>query len=106
MDALHIWNSTDRTKGTITGEATKAWTEKHLADARVCVARLLAAEGARTVENTLQPFDKAQWHLRMAGSQSHVMFMVHPAAEVRDAAQELSQAVSAESVELGLNKDV
>ena len=42
----------------------------------------------------------------MAGSQTGVMFMVHPAAEVRDAVQGLSQAVSAESVALGLNREV
>ena len=53
--------------------------------------------GARTVENTLAPYDNACWHLRMAGSQSGVMFMVHPLAAVRDAAQELQQAISAEA---------
>ena len=42
----------------------------------------------------------------MAGSQNGVMFMVHPAAEVRDAAQELAQSISAEAVALSLNRDV
>lgn len=108
MDTLHIWNPAEQgqTGGTINGKATKAWTESHLESSRRCVEDLLAVEGARTVQNTLRPYDRAQWHLRMAGSQSHVMFMVHPAAEVRDAAQELSQAVSTESVALGLNKAV
>ncbi len=42
----------------------------------------------------------------MAGSQSGVMFMVHPLADVRDAAQQLSQVIGAESVALSLNRDV
>jgi len=63
-------------------------------------------EGERTVENTLACFDRAQWHLRMAGSQTGVMFMVHPVAAVRDAAQELTQAISAEGVALSLNREV
>jgi thimet oligopeptidase len=67
---------------------------------------LLAVEEERTVENTLVPFDRAQWHLRMAGSQAGVMFMVHPVAAVRDAAQELTQAISAEGVALSLNREV
>ncbi len=100
MDALHIWN------GQATAAAAEAWTEEHLAASRACVAELLAVAGARTVANTLAPFDRAQWHLRMAGSQTGVMFMVHPAAGVRDAVQGLSQAVSAESVALGLNREV
>ena len=104
MDTLHIWNEAGRAGSA--GEMTKEWTEAHLAASRQCVAELLAVTEARTVENTLRPFDRAGWHLRMAGSQSHVMFMVHPAAEVRDAAQELSQVVSAESVALGLHREV
>jgi thimet oligopeptidase len=67
---------------------------------------LLAVSGARTVENTLAPYDNACWHLRMAGSQSGVMFMVHPLAAVRDAAQELQQAISAEGTALSLNREV
>ncbi len=99
MDTLHIWSESGPA-------ATKSWTEAHLEASRACITELLAAPAPRTVENTLKPFDRAQWHLRMAGSQSHVMFMVHPAADVRDAAQELSQVISAESVSLGLNKEV
>jgi thimet oligopeptidase len=100
MDTLHIWN------GTGTAAEAKEWTESHLAASRAKIAELLAVEGKRTVENTLSLFDKAQWHLRMAGSQTGVMFMVHPAAEVRDAVQALSQLVSAEGVALSLNQDV
>jgi thimet oligopeptidase len=100
MDSLHLWN------GPATGEAAKEWTDWHLAQARAKIAALLAVDGPRTVDNTLKPFDQAQWHLRIAGSQTGVMFMVHPASALRDAVQELSQAVSAEGVALSLNQDV
>jgi thimet oligopeptidase len=100
MDELHLWN------GAATADAAKDWTEQHLEAARAKVAELLAVEGKRTVENTLSAFDQAQWHLRIAGSQTGVMFMVHPAKSLRDAVQGLSQAVSAEGVALSLNQDV
>jgi len=100
MDKLHLWN------GPATAEAAKEWTESHLASSREKIATLLALSEPRTVANTLTLFDQAQWHLRMAGSQTGVMFMVHPASSVRDAVQELSQLVSAEGVSLSLNQDV
>jgi thimet oligopeptidase len=100
LDDLHIWN------GEPTAEVAREWTENHLSESRSQVRQLLAVTAPRTVENTLVPFDRAQWHLRMAGSQTGVMFMVHPAAPVRDAAQELAQAISAEGVALSLNRDV
>src|ERR1700744_2220422 len=100
LDELHIWN------GGATADDARSWTEHHLAESRARIAELLAVEGTRTVENTLAAFDRAQWHLRMAGSQTGVMFMVHPEADVRDAAQGLAQEISAEGVALSLNRDV
>jgi thimet oligopeptidase len=100
VDELHIWADL---KG---AEEAKAWVESHLSASRAELAKLLAVEGVRTVENTLAPFDRASWHLRMAGSQSGVMFMVHPVAGVRDAAQELQQVIGAEGVALSLNREV
>src|SRR5258708_5101112 len=99
-DELHIWS------GLAGGDKAKAWVESHLAASRAKIAELLAVDGARTVKNTLALFDRASWHLRMAGSQSGVMFMVHPVAGVRDAAQELSQVIGAEGVALSLNREV
>jgi thimet oligopeptidase len=99
-DELHIWS------GLAGGDEAKAWVESHLAASRAKIAELAAVEGTRTVENTLVPFDRASWHLRMAGSQSGVMFMVHPLATVRDVTQELSQVIGAEGVALSLNREV
>jgi thimet oligopeptidase len=99
-DELHIW------AGLADADTAKAWVEHHLASSRSSVAELLAVSGPRTIDNTLVPYDRACWHLRMAGSQSGVMFMVHPLADVRDAAQQLSQVIGAESVALSLNREV
>lgn len=99
-DGLHLW------VGLKGGDEAKVWVEAHLAASRAKIAELVAVEGLRTVENTLVPYDRACWHLRMAGSQSGVMFMVHPVAGVRDAAQELSQVIGAEGVALSLNREV
>lgn len=99
-DPLHLWN------GLKEPEDAGRWVDSHLEAAREEIRTLTAVEGRRTVENTLEPYDRAVWHLRMAGSQAHVMFMVFPAAEVRDAVQTLSQQVSAEGVALSLNREV
>ena len=99
-DALHLWS------GLSAPEDAQRWVEAHLAASREAIDALVAVEGRRTVENTLAAYDRAAWHLRMAGSQAHVMFMVHPVAGVRDAVQALSQEVSAAGVALSLNQDV
>lgn len=99
-DPLHLWN------GLQTPEEAEVWVRGHLESAREAVAALLAVTGNPSVENTLEPYDRAVWHLRMGGSQAHVMFMVHPLAGVRDAVQALSQQVSAEGVALSLNQQV
>jgi thimet oligopeptidase len=104
MQRLRIWERLGT--GAKAVEGTKKWVEHHLAESRAQVNDLMGVKSKRTVENTLRPFDRAQWHLRMAGSQSGVMFMVHPEAGVRDAAQELSQAISAEGTALSLNREV
>ena len=99
-DTLHLWRELG------SPAQAEAWVEAHLAAARASIGGLLATNGPRTVANTLAPYDRAAWHLRMAGSQAHVMFMVHPMAPVRDAVQALSQRVSAEAVALSLNQEV
>src|SRR6201996_8610673 len=99
-DMLHLWS------GLNTAEEAQAWVESHLQSSRDRIAELLSPGAPRTTTETLALYDQAAWHLRMAGSQAHVMFMVHPLAPVRDAAQALSQVVAAEGVKLSLNRDV
>ena len=99
-DSLHLWSQLS------TAEEAQAWVESHLQASRDRIAELLAPGASRSTTQTLALYDHAAWHLRMAGSQAHVMFMVHPLAPVRDAAQALSQVVAAEGVKLSLNRDV
>ncbi len=99
-DLLHLWSALK------TAEDAQSWIESHLQASRDRIAELIAPASARSAVETLALYDQAAWHLRMAGSQAHVMFMVHPAADVRDAAQSLSQIVAAEGVKLSLNRDV
>jgi thimet oligopeptidase len=99
-DMLHLWS------GLNTADEAQAWVESHLRASRGRIADLLAPGTSRSATETLALYDQAAWHLRMAGSQAHVMFMVHPLAPVRDAAQALSQLVAAEGVKLSLNRDV
>src|ERR1700761_6012015 len=99
-DMLHLWS------GLNTADEAQAWVESHLQSSRNRIAELVAPGTSRTTTETLALYDQAAWHLRMAGSQAHVMFMVHPLAPVRDAAQALSQVVAAEGVKLSLNRDV
>lgn len=99
-DTLHIWSQLN------TAEDAQAWVESHLQSSRDRIAELVAPGASRSAIETLALYDQTAWHLRMAGSQAHVMFMVHPLAPVRDAAQSLSQLVAAEGVKLSLNRDV
>lgn len=99
-DPLHLWTELKDATG------AQAWVDAHLEASRRSIAELLAPSEGRAAVETLELYDRACWHLRMAGSQAHVMFMVHPLAGVRDAAQALSQVVSAEGVKLSLNRDV
>jgi thimet oligopeptidase len=83
-----------------------AWTEWHLAEEKRLVAELTAAQGARTVESTLQLYDQAQFHLTVAGEQTNLMFSTHADKAVRDRAQALLPEISAASVALSLNQEV
>jgi len=63
--------------------------------AQKSVDQLLAVEGARTIENTLAPYDNAIKALDTAGYQSYAMQIVNPDAAIRDRAQAMVQKVSA-----------
>ncbi len=98
-DALHGW---------LAGSAAglEQWTQGHLAAERRAVADLLAVKGARTVANTLEPFDTAQNALGLAGDQTNLLYSVGDSAEIRDKGQGLSQIVAAAATDLSLNQEV
>lgn len=77
-----------------------------IAKAKAEIAKLKAVKGARTVANTLVPYDEASRWLDMAGSQSSLIESVHPDSTVRAAAEKITQEVSAFGTEISLDRGV
>ncbi|MEO5618169.1 MAG: M3 family metallopeptidase [Candidatus Eisenbacteria bacterium] len=80
--------------------------DTRLATARASIAKMVAAKGPRTIENTLVPYDEALRQLDLAGSQSSLIQNVHPMKPMREAAEKAQQSVSAFGTELSLNRAV
>ena len=80
--------------------------DARLAAAKASIEKMTAAKGARTIENTLAPYDEALRSLDLAGSQTSLIQNVHPDKAMRDAAEKAQQAVSAFATELSLNRGV
>lgn len=78
----------------------------HLASAQQAVDRLTAVKGARTVDNTIAPFDDAVRQLNTSGYFAGLMLQVHPDAKFRDAATDMVRKVSAAQTALALNRSV
>jgi len=99
-DPLHIW------VGNPDAAQARVWADAHLAAAQAQVDALLAVKGARTVENTLRPFDEAQREMDLAGSGASLLTNASPKKELRDVGDEVVQKVSAQATALSLNPDV
>ncbi len=82
----------------------KARIEHRLTMAQTALDRMLAVKGARTIANTLAPFDEVSRQLDMAGSQSGLMEEVSPDSATRATAEELSQEISKFITEMSLNR--
>jgi Zn-dependent oligopeptidase len=80
--------------------------DQRLEGAKANIARMLAAPGKRTVENTLRPYDDALLLLDAAGSQASLIENVHPDSNLRTTAEEVSRKVAAYGTELSLNRQV
>jgi thimet oligopeptidase len=74
--------------------------------ARRAIQALLAVQGPRTPVNTLQPYDDVLIELDAAGSQASLIENVHPDAELRAAAEQVTQETAALATELSLNRPV
>jgi thimet oligopeptidase len=99
-DPLHIW------VGNPDAAEARAWADAHLWAAQAQIDALLAVKGARTVENTLRPFDEAQRELSLAGSGASLLTNASPNKALRDVGDEVSQKVSEAATALGLNPEV
>jgi thimet oligopeptidase len=80
--------------------------DARLARAKTVLDGMLAVKGARTVENTLRPYDDVLLELDAVGSQTQLVQSVHPAEGLRQAAEKLSQKAATFGTELSLNRGV
>ncbi len=78
----------------------------HLNRVQKSLDQVLSVKGARTIENTLVPYDDAIMQLDTTGNQSGLMQIVSPDAAIRDRAQAMVQKVSAVATALALNTDI
>ena len=78
----------------------------YLAAAQKDVDLVVAVKGARTIANTLAPYDEATRNLNSASYFAGIMSQVHPDAEFRDKADDMTRKASAAATELSLNQDV
>src|SRR5438552_15213860 len=77
-----------------------------LAAAQPASDQITAVKGARTVENTLAPYDETVRQINAALYLSSLMQQVHPDATFRDHATEMVRKASAVQTALSLNRDV
>jgi thimet oligopeptidase len=78
----------------------------HLAAAQRSIDAITSAKGARTIENTLVPYDQAIRQIDTAAYFANLMQEVHPDATFRDHATEMVRKASAVQTALALNHDV
>ncbi len=77
-----------------------------LSAAQRSIDSLVAAKGARTVDNTLVPFDAAVREINSGAYFASLMQHVHPDATFRDRATALFTKATAAQTALSLNRDV
>ncbi len=77
-----------------------------LAAANASIDTLVAVKGARTIENTLVPFDEATRQVNSAIYFAGLMQQVHPDSTFRDHATAMVTKASAVQTAISLNRDV
>src|SRR6266576_6442351 len=77
-----------------------------LAEGQKSIDKLVAIKGARTIENTLVPYDEAIRQINIGNYLASMMFQVHPDAAFRDKASTMTQKATAVFTALILNRDV
>ncbi len=77
-----------------------------LAKAKAELAPLLAVNGPRTAENTLEPYNQMALELSRSAGEAELMSEVHPDASIRDEARGCGQDVEAFVSALALNTEL
>jgi thimet oligopeptidase len=78
----------------------------HLAAAQAAIDQVTSIKGARTIDNTLAPFDEAVRHINTSAYLAGLMQQVHPDSAFRDRATEMVRKASAAQTALSLNHEV
>jgi len=79
---------------------------ERLAAAQATIDKIVAVKGARTIENTLTPYDEAVRQINTAAYFAVLMQQVHPDAGFRDHATSMLQKAVSVQTALNLNQDV
>jgi thimet oligopeptidase len=87
-------------------EALVQQVSAHLAAARRHLQALRHATGARTVANTLAPYDDIALALDAAGNLTALLERVHPDASVRSTAEKWTQEIAQFATDLSLDREV
>ena len=98
--SLHAWTVGDDPA------ALEAWVDKHLASAQTDIDSIESQTYARTLANTIRPYDDASAELTLAYSETYQLSAVYPDATMRDKAQALAQKISGLLTALSLNERV
>jgi thimet oligopeptidase len=79
---------------------------ERLAGAQRSIDEIIAVKEARSIDNTLVPYDETIRQINAANYFADLMQQVHPDATFRDHATEMTRKASAVSTALGLNHEV
>jgi thimet oligopeptidase len=79
---------------------------EHLAAAQAAIDQVTSVKGARSIDNTLSPFDEAIRQINTSAYLSALMQQVHPDSAFRDRATEMVRKASAAQTALSLNHEV
>jgi thimet oligopeptidase len=99
-DPLHEW---------VTGSdpaALEIWINQRLDSEKADIAKLYAATGPRTIQNTLRPYDDAQNELSLAGNNAYLLYALAGSAALRDKGQAMASKVSSANTDLSLDQKV
>ena len=94
------------TSGLSTPESFRSTIDGALGRARGRLDGMLAVRGARTIENTLTPYDDMWGDIAMARGQAAVFTSNHPDERMRKMGEDLNRTISAFASEITLRPDV
>jgi len=80
--------------------------DARLARAKATLDQIVALKGARTIANTLRPYDDVLLELDAVSSQAQLIQSVHPIQALRETAEKVSQKAGTFATELSLNRGV